>query len=247
MLKKKRKIRKNSKRAYRRNLRGLLYITFFCIFLGLLYFAYNVYKFTYNVPVSDIVIHGASNRVKNIIYKDLRILNGESIVGLNLEKIQAYLEHYNWVAKASVSRKLTGQLEINIIEKNPYFMWLNDSGNYRVINNVNELVNERLNFPLSQLIVIEKGTQALQNADDIKFLIYEDFTVLQEIHKLVYNGYRWDIEFKNGMVLKLSENNITKSYNKFLAANKKYSLLKQDIQYIDATSTYKLYIMPKLQ
>lgn len=247
MLKKKRKIRRGSKRAYRRNLRGLLYIFFFCIFLGLLYFVYNAYRFTYNVPVSDIVINGASTRVKNIIYKDLRVLNGESIAYLNLNKVQAYLENYNWVAKASVSRKLTGQLEINIIEKTPYFMWLNDSGNYRVINNVNELVNVRLSFPLSQLIVIEKGTQALQNADDIKFLIYKDFTVLQEIHKLVYNGYRWDIQFKNGIVLKLSENNINKSYDKFLEANKKYGLLKQDIQYIDATSAYKLYIMPKLQ
>ncbi|UQY80443.1 Cell division protein FtsQ [Candidatus Hepatincola sp. Av] len=247
MLKKKRKIRKNSKRAYRRNLRGLLYIFSFCVFLGILYFAYNVYKFTGNILVSDIVVNGASNRVKNIIYKDLRVLNGERIVDLKLYKIQAYLEHYNWVAKASVSRKLTGQLEINIVEKNPYFMWLNDSGNYRVINNVNEVVNERLSFPLSQLIVIEKGTLALQNADDIKFLIYKDFAVLQEIRKLVYNGYRWDIQFKNGMILKLSESNINKSYDKFLEANRKYRLLKQDIQYIDATSAYKLYIMPKLQ
>jgi cell division protein FtsQ len=176
--------------------------------------------------------------------ESLSFMQGQRVMSINLENLQDYLNSLPWIYRASAGRNLSGEIIISVIEINPYFLWLNDENNYKVIDAEDNITNVKLNFPLEDLITIEKGSTALENSHKLRFLIYSDMDMLKEIKSLRYNGYRWDIIFKNGLTLRLPENDMTKAYETFLSLNKKYNFLDKNLEYIDATPVNKLFIKP---
>ncbi|MCL2566583.1 MAG: FtsQ-type POTRA domain-containing protein [Alphaproteobacteria bacterium] len=206
--------------------------------------SYKVYNFIKVIPVSSIIVKGASANVRNELMEDLAFIEGQKVMAVNLENLRDYLNSLPWIYHASVSRNLSGEIIINLIEVNPYFLWMNDEGNYKLINADDTISGVKLNFPLEDLITIEKGKAALDSSHELRFLIYQDLDILKEIKSLKYNGYRWDIVLKNGLVIRLPEVDAAKAYAVFLAMNKKYNFLDKNLEYIDATPTNKLFIKP---
>lgn len=207
--------------------------------------SYKISYFVKMIPVKEIEINGASQNVKSEILNNLSFLKNSKVLSINLEKLQDYVNSLPWIYKSSVSRNLSGKITITILEINPYFLWKNDDGKYKIISSDDKLVNVKFNFPLEELITIENGEEALKNSHGIRFLIYQDLDLLKNIKTLRYNGYRWDIILKDGLIIKLPEDNTDKAYKKFLSLNKKYNLLDKDLEYVDVTSVNKLFALPK--
>lgn len=236
----------NIKKVNYSKLQSILVIIFSIIIISFsVILSYKVFYFVKMVPVKEVIINGASNDVKAEIINNLSFLKGSKVLDVNLEKLQEYINSLPWIYKASVARNLSGKIIITILEINPYFLWQNNDGKYKLISADNKLVNVKLSFPISELITIEKGEEALEKSNKIRFLIYQDLNILKEIKTLKYNGFRWDIVLKDGLVIKLPEENTDKAYKKFLILNKKYKLLEKDLEYIDITSTNKLFALPK--
>ncbi|MDR0483842.1 MAG: FtsQ-type POTRA domain-containing protein [Alphaproteobacteria bacterium] len=215
-------------------------IVSFCLVLSV-----KIFNFVKVIPVNNVVINGASPEVKQEIMKSLAFLRDEKVMSVDLENLRLYLNSMPWVYKSAVSRNLSGEIIITIMEINPYFLWLNDDNNYKLITSDDTQSQVKLNFPLEDLITIEKGSIALKNSHKLRFLIYQDLNILKEIKTLRYNGYRWDIILKNGLVIRLPEENMIKAYTTFLNLNKKYNFLDKNLDYIDATAINKLFIQVK--
>jgi cell division protein FtsQ len=206
---------------------------------------YKIYTFVSSIEVKEIEIVGASTKVKEELEQKLSPLLGKKITSINLMELKQYLNQFIWFKNVSVYRNLNGKLVLTVLEKNPYFLWLNEEGNYKIIDGLNNIVKRKLNFSLDNLIVIEKGNLALDNSQEIRFLIYSDLQVLKEIKKIVYDGYRWDIILKNGIIIKLPEQDMKLAYLKIISLHKKQGILNKNIEYIDARSINKLFIQPK--
>ncbi len=236
------------KKKFNYNKIQLVLVVFFAVILisFSVILAYKVFYFIKRVPVSEIVVKGASLDVKSEIINNLSFIKGNKVLDVNLEKLQIYINSLPWIYKSSISRNLNGKITINVVEINPYFLWKNDDDKYKVISSDDTLVDIKLNFPLENLITIEQGEKSLKNSHNIRFLIYQDLDILKEIKTLRYNGYRWDIILKDGLVIKLPENNVDKAYKKFLSLNKKYNLMEKDLEYIDVTSVNKLFALPRI-
>ncbi|MFL1781348.1 Cell division protein FtsQ [Candidatus Hepatincolaceae symbiont of Richtersius coronifer] len=224
--------------------RFFTFITLLIILGSCLALFFKLSNFVKTIPISTIIIQGASPEVTTTIQKELIFLQGKNITNVNLINLQKYLQQMPWVYKVSIYRNLTGIIKINVIEKNPYFLWLNDTNVYQLIDSDNKVSKNKLNFDLRNLIVIEKGKTALDNFSHLRFVIYKDLSILKKIKKLSFNGYRWDIHLKNGIIIKLPEENLDQAYDRIIRAHKKYNILNKQIDYVDSTVTNKLFIMP---
>ncbi len=213
----------------------------FLVFLLL----YKIYSFSDSVSIQEIKIVGASTKVKEELDTRLNALMGKKINSININELKDYLQSFPWIKNASVYKNLNGKLVITILERNPYFLWLNEEGDYKIIDGLNNVVKRKLNFSLDNLIVIEKGVLALDNSQEIRFLIYSDLVILKQIKKIIYDGYRWDIILKNGIIIKLPERDMKLAYLKIISLHKKQGVLNKNIEYIDARSINKLFIQPK--
>jgi cell division septal protein FtsQ len=235
------KSKHNSKISYK-----TIATIFSIIFFALLVFIWiNVNKFIKQVKVSEIEIQGVGVNMQNYIHSNIKNIIGMNILDVNLPQLAYFINSQPIVYKATVKRLLTGKIIVNIIERNPYFVWIvsSNSDTYRVIDSKNQVVDGNLKFDLANLIVIEEGQQALDNFDDLRLLIYKDSRILSNIKKLVFNGYRWDIILKNGIQIKLPEHNLEVAYELLIKYNKKYNLIARKIKSIDATIPNKLYII----
>ena len=223
----------------------LLIILLALSFSIVLLLSYKVSYFIKNVTINSIEIHGASIQSQQIILKTLNKLKGQPISKLNLQYLQTYLLSIPSIAKASVYRNMTGKVKIFILEKNPYFLWLNDSNNYKIVDSENKLIKVKLQFPVTDLIKIESGEEALKQSSFIRFLMYKDINILKQVDTIIYKGYYWDIILKNTIVIKLPIENVEVSYTNLVKIINKYNLLKRKIEYIDARIPNKIFIMPR--
>lgn len=208
---------------------------------------YKSYDTIENISINKLEIEGTNPYIKDYLNKRLSFLLGEKIFDLDLNLLNKYLSSLSWIDKVSIYRNLNGLIKITIIEKNPYFLWRDDRGFYRVVDSAGDIVKVKLGFETNKLIFIEGGSEALYNSSLIRFIIYQDYTILHMIKKISFNGYRWNIVLKNGIVLKMPENDIQIAYKKIINANKKYNMLNKNVIYVDATTVNKLYIKPSKQ
>ena len=207
--------------------------------------SYKVNYFIKNVAINSIEIHGASIQSQKIILNTLNKLKGQPISKLNLQYLQTYLLSMPSIAKASVYRNMTGKVKIFVLEKNPYFLWLNDNNNYKIVDSENQIINVKLQFPVTDLIKIESGEEALKQSSVIRFLMYKDINILKQVDTIMYKGYYWNIILKNNIIIKLPIDNVELSYMNLVKIINKYNLLKRKIEYIDARIPNKIFIMPR--
>ena len=207
--------------------------------------SYKVNYFIKNVSINIIEIHGASIQSQKIILNTLNKLKGQPISKLNLQYLQTYLLSMPSIAKASVYRNMTGKVKIFVLEKNPYFLWLNDNNNYKIVDSENQIINVKLQFPVTDLIKIESGEEALKQSSVIRFLMYKDINILKQVDTIMYKGYYWNIILKNNIIIKLPIDNVELSYMNLVKIINKYNLLKRKIEYIDARIPNKIFIMPR--
>ena len=170
--------------------------------------SYKVNYFIKNVAINSIEIHGASIQSQKIILNTLNKLKGQPISKLNLQYLQTYLLSMPSIAKASVYRNMTGKVKIFVLEKNPYFLWLNDNNNYKIVDSENQIINVKLQFPVTDLIKIESGEEALKQSSVIRFLMYKDINILKQVDTIMYKGYYWNIILKNNIIIKLPIDNV---------------------------------------
>ncbi len=223
----------------------IAFVIFLIIFsIMLITLSYKMYQFAKQITIEEIVIYKASPEVKKELESRLMQLKGKKVFDLKLVDLQKYINSLPWIEVSSLRRELTGKLEITVLEKNPYFLWQDDDGKHKLIASDNTVVKTSPKINLDNFIIIEKGDLALTRSSNLRFIIYQDLKLLKEISKLQFNGYRWDIVLKNGLIIKMPENNLEDAYKKIILMHKKYDLFGKDIAYIDATSINKLFIMP---
>lgn len=205
----------------------------------------NINSFVHNVKIKKITIKGVNPNTQDYLYNQVKSIMGSNVLDIDLNELNNFIASKPLVYRSNVYRYLTGEIIINIIERNPYFLWEDDDGNYKIIDSENNIINNNLDIQIEDLIVVKKGRLALDSFNELRLALYSDANILANIKMLVFNGYRWDIYLKNGILIKLPQDNIVSSYGKLVELNKKYQITSRYVSYIDATSENKIYVLPK--
>ena len=162
--------------------------------------------------INSIKIIGLSANEYEEIKKDLSFLNYKNIFFLNKFDIKKNIYSKNIIEKVSIFKIYPSELKINI-EKTKFLAIINKEGkNFYIGSNGKLIKSNDLNSISNLPIIFGK----VNNQEFIKFknLIDNSNFEYKRIKNLFfYPSYRWDIETKEGLLIKLPQDELKKNLN----------------------------------
>jgi cell division protein FtsQ len=166
----------------------------------------------------------------------LEIVNAENhshIFNVNLSNIFNKLSNNDWVKDLNIKRVLPNTIKIHIKEKKPIGIWQYEMGNSLItkygeiisIANVNKFKN---NLPIIH------GDYANKNAHFILKILKTNKIFMKNIWSLTFiNNRRWNLHFKQGIIILLPARNVLEAWNRIIELQKKYNVLNLGLTEID--------------
>jgi cell division protein FtsQ len=220
-------------------------LSIFLIFILLFAFYFKIYNFLLNrTQIKNIEIKGVSYGLLLVLENQLNYLKQQSLKDIDIYSLKQELLKNSWIKNISITKRYPYTLEINVIEKNTYFLWQDDIGNFFVVDSNNNLIRKALEQDF-RLININKGEIALKKSNELRYLLSKNLYLMDKIKSIDYQGYHFNITLKNNILIKLSESNLKSNIYQLLNLNSQYNLLNRKIDYIDLRLPNKIFIMPK--
>ena len=211
----------------RKNKKILIYIFLFLIFGTLNNKNLSNINFA---KIKSITVTGLDEKNNYKLMNSLNFLKIDNLFFLNKYQIEKIIESNNLVEKYFVSKKYPSTLNVKVdktkilvrFKKNEKLFFLGSNGKlieeFDNINNVPFIFGEFKN----------------QNFFELKNKIDESKFNFSEIKNLFsFKSGRWDIETKEGILIKLPKNNLKESFEllvSILAENKEQKILKIDLR-----------------
>ena len=176
-------------------------------------------KFDYNLLYIEV------NKLDHIddknIFKYFEEYKNISIFLLPIQKITNQLNNINWISKVNINSNYKNLVSIVIEEEIPLGIYYN--GNKKTLFSKNlktlEILTDNSNF---QKLIKFYGEDSI--GQSLKLIQNLDINILNLIESAIYiEKRRWNLQLKNDILLKLSENNINNSLKNFMKINDKLS------------------------
>jgi cell division protein FtsQ len=163
--------------------------------------------------------------------KFLTKYNQKPIMYLDLKEIKQQIEAFPWVKTAIVSRKLPNTIEIKIHENNLVGLFY-ENGIYYPISDDGKIIEKSAQF--NPKIPVVKGEEANKHISEY----LEILSALKPYHVNVKTGEyvgkrRWNLIFKDGVKVKLPEENYALAAQKLKELQRQEKILDRKIKEID--------------
>lgn len=191
--------------------------------------------------VAEIVATGRNQTQPETILKVIGVKIGDPIFNLDLAATKTALETLPWVETATVLRRLPGKILIDITERTPAALWQNNKQFYLIDKNGHVLdVHIQNEFKDLPLIV---GSDAPEAVSDILMLLTAEPEISKRLDAATrIGGRRWDLKLKNGIDIKLPEENIGFALRRLSARQREANLLDRDISIVDLRFADKIIV-----
>ena len=212
-------------------------------------FVDKIEKFSQNYGYSftKVNINELINIESDEIEKYFSKYYGKSIFLIPIQEISKNLYQNKWIKDFTIKNDYRNTININIIESSPIGIYFNGDNNLLFDKNGEIIDSVDSNFNLYSHLIKFEGNNSTFNANI--FLNSIPFLFRNEIKKAIFvNNRRWDVKLKNGINLKLAENNILDSFNnyeKFYKSVSNQELIK--IEMIDLRLPKKIILKFKVQ
>ena len=180
------------------------------------FFVNYIEKFSlnYNYLLKTINVNELRNIQSSEIKRHFNDHINKSIFLVPINEISDSLIKYKWIKEIAIRSDYKSTINVEITESVPIGIYYYDNNNFLfdkdgfIIDSVN-LKNMQYNN-----LIIFRGEDCLHNAKELLDSIPLNFQ--NEVNEAIYiNFRRWDIKLKNGIYLKLAENNISESLIKY--------------------------------
>ncbi len=179
----------------------------------------------YNNNIKEVKISGLDDIENNKIFEKINDLNLQSIFFLRKEDLSKIFTSNTLIENYEVSKVYPFSLKVQI-EKTHFLAKINNNGKiYFVGSNgklsKNNFLNENLPFIFGKPTVVE--FLKFKNIIDLSKISYDQINSL-----FFFPSKRWDIKLKNGILLKLPNNNVESSLDNIFEflSNKKIKNIK---------------------
>ena len=157
---------------------------------------------------------------------------GEPILGLDLDAVRRRVEAIGWVRQATVWRQLPDTLHIEIAEREPFARWQIDGRVYLI--DADGKVLEEGDRPDFHHLFLLVGAGASDKAHDLlDMLSSEPVLASRVVNAIRVRNRRWDIEFDNGVVVRLPEAGPAQAWARLIDLERSHGLLRRDIRVVD--------------
>ena len=179
-------------------------------------FSNNIEKFSkkYGYSFTKVNINKLINIKPEEIEKYFTKYYGNSIFLIPIKEISKNLHQNKWIKDFTIKNDYKNTINVNIVESIPIGIYFNGKDNLLFDKNGEVIDSLNSNYNLYFHLIIFEGNNSLFNANI--FLNSLPLLFRNEIKKAIFiNNRRWDVKLRNGINIKLAENNIFDSFNNY--------------------------------
>lgn len=184
------------------------------------------------MAAEDIKIDGLVHQEPEAVLKAIGVAPGSSLIGFDAAQAKRLLENLDWVAAAKVQRLFPNQLEISVVEREPFAIWQRD-GNYYVIDRSGAAMSTLPASLMTKLpLVSGEGAQVAADA------LINQLEALPELMLQVkaaarVGDRRWTLYLDNGVKVLLPEEGVAEALAKVAELDRSQKLLSKGVVAID--------------
>lgn len=191
--------------------------------------------------VEKIMVVGRMNADRDALKYLVDIEKGQSIFQPDLDELKDKLEHLTWVKSAVVERHLPDTIAVRLEERKPLALWQNQ-GKLSVIDTDGQVLSDgRLDRFKNLLILV--GEDAPAHAADLVIMINAEPDLKARVESAKWiGGRRWDLFLKNGVSVKLPEDDLGQAVRRLASAQGEAKLMDKKIQSIDLRDPLRIVV-----
>lgn len=191
--------------------------------------------------INDISVVGRINTPREELLARLNMQAGDAMFDVSVEESQAAIADISWVQEATVARRLPDTIVVTLKERTPAALW-----QYRkkitLIDAAGHVLSEH-DLDRWRHLPLVVGEYAAHDVTALLGLLQAEPDIAQELSAAVRIGNRrWDLRLKNGVLVKLPENDVELALRQLAALKKTGDLMARDIRHIDMRIDGKLVV-----
>ena len=182
--------------------------------------------------ITSLAITGRRQLTEADVLEGAGITDRSSLLFLNVDTVRGRLESTPWIAQATVRKLYPGQLEIAVVERDPFAIWQTDGKLFVIAGDGAVLGPFRADrTPRLPLVV---GPGAAPKARDFLALIDRYPVIREQLRAAVLVAdRRWNLKLRSGLDVRLPETEIEQALDKLMALDQTKKLLSRDLTAID--------------
>lgn len=197
-----------------------------------------VYKLSarYGMYVEDIIVEGNKRTSYEDLVQALNLSENESILGIDIAKLQSQIEQLTWVRHCVVKRSFfPNNILVSIEERKVKAIWQYEGRFYPVDaeGNVIEVEEYEPDAP----VIVLAGEGAPHHLAELLAVLNTDEELAGKVRAAVYvSNRRWDLSLgnaQNRVLIKLPEKDFDKAYQKIALLNKRQGIFKRKLTSFD--------------
>ncbi len=163
------------------------------------------------------------------------------LMSLSLPILKRTVENIGWVEAVEIQRKLPNQLHLHVTERVPQAIW-QYNGNLHLIDRNGAVISLSDIVRFSYLPVIV-GEEANLYASSLLTFLMEEPELMHRISSIILvSGRRWNVRFKNGIEVKLPEEQPDVRWRYLAKMQRESRILDREIRYIDLRNADAIYV-----
>lgn len=194
--------------------------------------------------VEDLLVEGRHYTDADAVMAIVNIRKGDPLLSFDAKSAQDMLSKLSWVKSAHVERRLPDTIYIELTERKPFALWQNNQQVKLIDEDGVFLTDNRLDRFKDYMMVV--GENAPEYSGDFLKILNVETIVRDRVESALYVGdRRWDLILKNGITIKLPENDVSLALSQLSAAQQEEALLDKDIKMIDMREVDRIVIRTK--
>lgn len=174
----------------------------------------------------------------------LNVGKGDPLFSLKPLPAQDMLEKLSWVESARVERRLPDTVYVHLNERVPMALWQNNQDVSLIDKNGVVITKQGLD-KFKELILIV-GEHAPEEAPEFFKHLHAEDELLGRIEAArLISKRRWDLKLKNGVVVKLPEDEIALALRRLVVLHEKERLMDKDVLSIDVRQSARITVRTK--
>lgn len=191
--------------------------------------------------VQTVYLEGRNYTPLPEVTKALDISAGTPILSISLSEMRDRLQAIPRVKYAEVARVLPDQIHVQIAEREPIAIWQN-SGALHLIDE-DGVVMDYINPVQYKNLLLVVGEDAPAHTHELLTMMASEPEIYKNVAAVLRIGdRRWNIRFKNGIELKLPENNASQAWQSFASIERENHILERAIQSVDMRLPDRIFI-----
>ena len=192
--------------------------------------------------LSDITVEGREYVERDAILAALNVQSGDSLLGIDLQAARKRLEAIDWVASATVERRMPDTLYVTLKERRAVAIWQNGS-EYTLIDRHGRTVRASRMPPGAEKLLLLGGPGAPEHVGELLLLLAYEPTITKRLRAAVWVGQRrWNLVLNNGVEIWLPEEDAVAALQQLVKLDDKHKLLSREFGVVDLRLPDKLYL-----